>query len=128
MFEILFAILFLVALTFIIIIFGITLRSFITLGRNFANQQAQNQNAPQISREARVIAKRQQVSTMGRMRSDESGMRISTWYYVTFEFPDGSRTEFIVNPGDYGLLVEGDRGTLHSQGTWFRGFDRFPYS
>ncbi len=37
---------------------------------------------------------------------------------------DGSRKEFGVTGEEYGLLAEGDRGMLQSQGTWYKGFNR----
>lgn len=77
-----------------------------------------NTSSPQIAREARVVSKRQHVSG--------GGGDSSTWtnYYVTFEFTDGSREEFKVRSRNYSVLVEGDRGTLYSQGSWFKEFDR----
>lgn len=44
--------------------------------------------------------------------------------YVTFEFLDGSRKEFGVDARHYAYLAERDKGTLHSKGDWFLGFDR----
>lgn len=49
---------------------------------------------------------------------------VRTAHYVTFEFDDGSRERFSVRGDQYGLLAEGDAGTLQSQGTRFKGFDR----
>lgn len=76
-----------------------------------------NRVSPLLSRNVRVVAKRQHVSG--------SQYATGTRYYVTFEFTDGSREEFSVTGGVYGQIAEGDRGTLHSQGTWYKGFDRF---
>lgn len=75
-----------------------------------------NASAPIIQKEARVVSKRSHVS------GNQS--RISTQYYVTFEFPDRNRAEFNVRAFSYGCLVEGDYGTLHVQGIWFHEFDR----
>jgi hypothetical protein len=36
----------------------------------------------------------------------------TTFYYLTFEFTDGSREEFGVTGEEYGLLAEGDRGMV----------------
>lgn len=77
-----------------------------------------NRASPLLAREASIIAKRQHISGGG---LDSSA---STTYYVTFEFASGTREEFNVRDRDYGLLAEGDRGTLHSQGTWYKGFQR----
>ncbi|WP_158501922.1 DUF2500 domain-containing protein [Vitiosangium sp. GDMCC 1.1324] len=75
-----------------------------------------NLRSPVLSRPGRVVAKREQVSA-----TRDWG---TTVYFVTFEFPDGSREEFRVLPNVHGLLAEGDQGTLVSQGTWFKGFER----
>jgi hypothetical protein len=47
-----------------------------------------------------------------------------TYYYVTFEFPYGQTKEFTVKRREYGLLTEGDQGTLRFQGARFLGFRR----
>lgn len=47
-----------------------------------------------------------------------------TAYFVTFEFEEGSREEFSMRGDQYAMLAEGDIGTLQSQGSWFKGFDR----
>lgn len=81
-----------------------------------------NLSQPVLNRAATVVAKRQDfrhhsghhhVGTTGR-----------TYYYITFEFEDGRREEFSVNGGDYGVIVEGDFGSLRSRGSWFQGFTR----
>lgn len=60
-------------------------------------------------------------------RTDTSGMSdgpVSTWYHATFELPSGERREFTVGGREYGLLAEGDNGTLTFQGTRYHGFER----
>jgi Protein of unknown function (DUF2500) len=79
-------------------------------------QRSRNAAAPRLAQTALVVSKRQYVG-------GTSGVT-STAYYVTFEFVDRRRCELCLSPEDYGLLVEGDTGTLHSQGDWFKGFDR----
>lgn len=79
-----------------------------------------NLDQPLLTRRARVVGRRQSVSSSG---IDEHH-HTHTSYYVTFEFEDGSREEFSVRGDQYALLIEGDVGTLRSQGTWFKGFDR----
>jgi hypothetical protein len=37
-------------------------------------------------------------------------------YYVTFEFSDRSRAEICLDAHDYGMLAQGDRGTLYYYG------------
>jgi hypothetical protein len=79
-------------------------------------KHSRNAAAPRLRQDALVVTKRQYVG-------GGSGAT-STTYYVTFEFADRGRRELRLSPKEYGLLVEGDAGTLHSQGSWFKGFDR----
>jgi hypothetical protein len=89
-----------------------------------------NNRSPRLTVEARVAAKRTDVSShtspVGGDVTGAHGMSVMahTWYYVTFETKDGTRTELSVSGEEYGLLAEGDRGRLHVQGTRFLGFDR----
>ncbi len=46
-----------------------------------------------------------------------------TNYYLTFEW-NGQRREFHVKYHEYGLLTEGDKGTLAFQGTRMLSFER----
>lgn len=68
---------------------------------------------PVTEQRVTVLAKRQEL--MGAMM---------TMHYVTFEGEGGSRTEVVVEGKDYGLLVEGDKGTLSMKGHAFQGFQR----
>jgi Protein of unknown function (DUF2500) len=73
-----------------------------------------NSASPEEQREASVVSKRMEV------RGDHA----HTWYYVTFELEHGNRVEFSLSGREYGMLVEGDRGLLFSQGTRFNDFKR----
>lgn len=84
------------------------------IGKGIATA-ARNRSQPILSRAARVIGKRQEVWGKESTR---------TTYYLTFELTGGSREEFEVEGREFGLLAEGDVGMLHSQGSWFKGFDR----
>lgn len=75
-------------------------------------RRARNAAAPMAQRQAWVIAKRTRLS----------GKYTTTFYYVSFEFEDGLRAEYEVTGGQFGLLIEGDQGTLFTQGTAFRAF------
>ena len=77
-----------------------------------------NLSQPVLRREATVVAKRTSVG------GGANNTSTSTSYYATFEFENGERKEFGVNGNEFGLLVEGDRGTLISQGDWYQGFER----
>jgi len=49
---------------------------------------------------------------------------VSTSYYITFEFLNGGRTEFLVTDKEYGLIAERDEGLLTFQKTKFISFER----
>lgn len=71
---------------------------------------------PEVQRAGRVVAKRQNTSGM-------SGS-VSTSYYVTFEFAGAEREEFNISGTKYGLIAEGDTGTVTSRGGRFISFER----
>lgn len=79
---------------------------------------SRNNASPAESVPATVVAKRTESS--GGM----NGRRVWTEYYVAFEMAGGDRREFWVDGEDFGVLVEGDRGTLTHQGTRYKGFRR----
>ena len=71
---------------------------------------AKNQSSPVQKRRARIVAKRSHVWGGG------DDFPTSTTYYVTFEFADdGSRCELVVPDKEFGLMAEGDEGTLNYQ-------------
>ena len=77
-----------------------------------------------------VVAKRTEVSHHQHPNNgDMSGSHgysttSSTSYYVTFEVDSGDRIEFSMSGSEYGMLIEGDAGTLNFQGTRYLGFER----
>ncbi len=73
---------------------------------------------PVRRRPATVVAKRTHVG------GGYSNLPARTDYYATFEDADGERREFGVSAREYGLIAEGDRGTLATRGSWFWGFER----
>lgn len=79
---------------------------------------AYNKKQPIVNREAKVVSKRQHVSGGA---GDTSTL---TSYYITFEFTDGSREEFTLSSREYGLIAEGDKGALSTQGSWYKEFKR----
>lgn len=79
----------------------------------------QRNNAAQVlSEPAMVVAKRAEVS------AGNSDKATRTHHLVTFETSLGARHELAMHGADYGLLAEGDRGTLTFQGTRYQGFVR----
>jgi hypothetical protein len=78
---------------------------------------------PVIAREALVVAKRHTCGKNSSQARQPHSDNLPQSYYVTFEFVGGARQEFRISGKDYDGLPEGEPGILHSQGTWFRGFD-----
>ncbi len=97
-------------------LFQHTLSVVKAVGQGISNNAQPVQAVP-----AAVVAKR--INTWG-SSSANTGGSVNTSYYVTFEMADGERQELGMGGRDYGLLVEGDRGTLSFQGTRYKGFDR----
>ena len=75
---------------------------------------------------ASVVTKRAQVGTTHHHNAatHTGGTYYNTKYFATFQFESGDRLELSVSPGEYGMLVEGDRGQLSFQGTRYLGFVR----
>jgi hypothetical protein len=85
-----------------------------------------NNSQPILTVVARVVAKRNHVTSHMNHGTD-NGMHhhsTHTTYYMTFEVESGDRLEFAVDQKEYGLLVEGDIGKLTFQGTRYLGFER----
>ena len=86
---------------------------------NLIRQNRRNNASPRLSVPATVVAKRDHHS-----HRHNNGHHHYTHYYVTFQFESGDRLELSVQGSEYGLLCEGDRGTLTLQGTRYLGFER----
>lgn len=78
-------------------------------------RQIRINSSPMLTRPARVLTKRTEVWGHKATR---------TSYYVTFELDGAVREEFETTGEQWGLLVEGDEGTLVTQGPALRSFDR----
>ena len=113
MFEFLFSIAF-------FLIFGIIIASFI----RGISQWNKNNHSPRLVVDAKVVAKRNQVTHHHNNVNDTMHTTQSTTYYVTFQVESGDRMEFCVNGREYGMLVEGDYGRLMFQGTRYLSFER----
>ena len=112
LFQILFAIMFVLVAGFIIV----------TAVRNLG-QWHKNNNSPRLTVPATVVSKRTDV--MHHHNGNEMGhYHTSTTYYATFQVESGDRMELQLAGNEYGLLAEGDRGKLSFQGTRFLGFER----
>lgn len=94
-------------------------------------QWGKNNNSPRLTVEARVVAKRTNVSHHRHANAgDMTGAHgyhssTSTTYYATFEVESGDRMELHISGSEYGMLAEGDFGKLSFQGTRYLGFERF---
>jgi hypothetical protein len=108
------------------LVFVLVIGVFIVTAVRGVAQLNRNNNSPVLTVEARVVAKRTNVSH--HHHHQDNGMdhiSTSTSYYVTFEFESGDRLELYVPAGEYGYLAEGDMGRLTFQGTRYKGFERF---
>ena len=99
-----------------ILVFGIFL---VTIVRGIG-QWNKNNNSPRLTVPASVVSKRLNVSH----HHHDHHTHHSTSYYVTFQVDSGDRMELHMTGQEYGLLVEGDKGYLTFQGTWYLGFER----
>lgn len=84
---------------------------------------SRNNGLPVEESAARVVAKRTEMRGGGHSHH-HAHRRIRTDYYATFELRSGERKEFGLPGPEYGVLVEGDEGTLTHQGTRYHGFRR----
>ncbi len=103
---------------FIIVIFLLVLGVILAAIIRMVKRSVQNNNAPILAVDCRVVAKR--TETGGGM-NDTSHW---THYFATFEVESGDRLEFQLEGEQAGLLVEGDEGKLTFQGTRFVSFQR----
>lgn len=98
------------------LMFCFVMGMFIVVFSSLIRQNRRNNASPRLSVPATVVAKRDHRS--------HSQSHHYTSYYVTFQFESGDRLELSVQGSEYGLLCEGDRGTLTLQGTRYLGFER----
>ena len=86
------------------------------------SQWNKNNNSPRLTVPATVVSKRANVSH--HRAGEHHHSHTSTSYYVTFEVESGDRMELHMSGTEYGLLIEGDKGSLSFQGTRYLGFER----
>ena len=90
----------------------------------------ENNHSPRLTVLAKVVSKRTKVSSHQQANAgDLSGAHgfhtySSTSYYVTFQVESGDRMEMTVTGSEYGMMAEGDTGSLTFQGTRYLGFTR----
>jgi hypothetical protein len=106
-------------------VFILVIGTFIVFLVKGLSQWSKNNASPVLTVEAKVVAKRADVSDY--LDSDSDGMthrHSNTSYYVTFQVESGDRMELHVPDQEFGMLAEGDRGRLTFQGTRYQGFSR----
>ncbi len=103
---------------FISLIFLLVFSVIIAAIVRTVKRSVQNNNAPILAVDCRVVAKR--TETGGGM-NDTSHW---THYFATFEVESGDRMEFQLEGEQAGLLVEGDEGKVTFQGTRYISFQR----
>lgn len=108
-----------------LLVFVIVIVTFIVTFVRGISRWNRNNHSPVLDVEATVVSRRTDVSShIHHDGNDMSHRHLSTNYYVTFEVASGDRMELTVSGQDYGMMVEGDRGTLRFQGTRFLSFQR----
>ena len=99
-----------------LLFFGLFFAVFIFVIVSNVRRESHNNHSPRITVPATVVAKRDH-------RSYNRNHHYTS-YHVTFQFESGDRLELTVPGGEFGLLCEGDRGTLTFQGTRYLSFER----
>jgi hypothetical protein len=90
-------------------------------------QCIKNNNSPVLTIAMKIVTKRIAVSRHQHHHGGDMTMdhqTSSTTYYATFESENGDRMELRVPDKEYGMLVEGDMGSLTYQGTRYKSFVR----
>ena len=106
-------------------VFIIVIGTFIVTAIRGIGQWSKNNNSPRLTVPATVVTKRTNVT-----RHHHGGANghhhhhTSTTYYVTFQVESGDRMELRLSGAEYGMLAEGDNGSLTFQGTRYLGFER----
>lgn len=120
-----FGIMFTIVPILVVIVFVIVIVSIITNGARYFK----NARSPRQSVFARVVAKRMEVSNHTSHHSNGNGgvhpvNSSRTYYYITLEFDNGERKEYLDVKNLFGLVVEGDEGYAAIQGDWIVAFER----
>ena len=111
-FPIIWGLMFLLVMGIFVVTFGKAIR-----------QWNKNNHSPRLTVEARVVAKRHDVSRH-HSAGDHHHHHTTNTYFATFEVESSDRMELQLQGHEYGLLIEGDRGRLTFQGTRYLGFER----
>lgn len=109
---------------FIIVIFVAVVGMFVVTAVRGVRIWSKNNASPRLTVSARVVTKRTSVTSHRHLDDGIGHSTASTHYYATFQVESGDRMEFAVGGPEYGLLAEGDQGTLTFQGTRYLSFER----
>lgn len=93
----------------------------VSIGKSIS-QWNTNNHSPRLTMDARVLAKRHDVSRR-RSAGEHHHYHTTNSYLVTFEVASGDRMELQLQGHEYGLLIEGGTGKLTFQGTRYLGFE-----
>lgn len=110
---------------FMVIIFIIVIVGIISSGARYVK----NSSSPRESRFATIISKRMDVRHHTTHHHDDNFAHSSssrTDYYITLEFDNGERREYLDVKNIFGLVREGDVGYAAIQGDWIVAFERSP--
>ena len=118
-FDFVFSVFPIIWLLMFLLIFSVIL---VSIGRSI-KQWNKNNHSPRLTVEAKVLAKRHDVSRHY-SGGEHHHHHYHNTYYVTFEVASGDRMELQMQGQEYGLLIEGDKGKLTFQGTRYLGFER----
>lgn len=100
---------------------------FIFIISKILRESISNAKAPRLTVDATVVSKRTKVSHHHHSHNSDLSNHTSTTYYVTFQVNSGDRMELHVRGQEFGMLAEGDKGTLTFQGTKYIDFQRTMY-
>lgn len=103
------------------VVFVIVIGTFIVTAVRGVGTWSKNNASPRLTVSAQVVTKRTSVT---HHHSQNDMHHSSTHYYATFQVESGDRMEFSVSGPEYGMLAEGDRGSLTFQGTRYLSFER----
>lgn len=113
-----------------ILVFALVIGTFLVTAVSVFRTWNRNNQSPRLTVPAVVVTKRTEVSHHHHANAGDAtgahGLHTasSTWYYVTFQVESGDRMEFSVSGADFGMLAEGDHGSLSFQGTRYLSFAR----
>lgn len=119
-----FGLMFTIVPILVVIVFAIVIGGIIFNGARYVK----NARSPRETVYARVVAKRMDVRTHSHHHPAGEHVHAShssrTHYFITLEFDNGERREYLDTKGLYGLVVEGDEGYAAVQGDWLVAFER----